>query len=137
MRICFIAEGCYPYVVGGVSSWIHSMIQTFPDQEFILLTIIANRNLSGQFAYALPPNVTEVHELSLEDVEWESVNKHNKTRLKPEEFHALRSLMLNQDVLFYNSDNCARACFYRKKCVQASAAVSFSGKEIPGNRPVW
>ena len=98
MRICFIAEGCYPYVVGGVSSWIHSMIQTFPDQEFILLTIIANRSLSGQFAYALPPNVTEVHELSLEDVEWESVNKHNKTRLKPEEFHALRSLMLNQDV---------------------------------------
>ena len=98
MRICFIAEGCYPYVVGGVSSWIHSMIQTFPDQEFILLTIIANRSLSGQFAYALPPNVTEVHELSLEDVEWESVNKHNKTRLKPEEFHTLRSLMLNQDV---------------------------------------
>ena len=32
MRICFIAEGSYPYVVGGVSSWIHSMIQTFPEQ---------------------------------------------------------------------------------------------------------
>ena len=98
MRICFIAEGCYPYVVGGVSSWIHSMIQTFPEQEFILLTIIANRSLSGQFAYALPPNVTQVYELSLEDVEWGSVNRHNKTRLKPEIYQALRSLILNQNV---------------------------------------
>ena len=54
MRICIIAEGCYPYVVGGVSGWVHSMIQTFPKQEFILLTIIANRELSGKFAYELP-----------------------------------------------------------------------------------
>ena len=38
MRICVIAEGCYPYVVGGVSGWIHSMIQSFPEHEFILLT---------------------------------------------------------------------------------------------------
>ena len=98
MRICFIAEGSYPYVVGGVSSWIHSMIQTFPEQEFILLTIIANRSLSGQFAYSLPPNVTQVYELSLEDVEWEGVNRHNKTRLKPEIYQALRSLILNQNV---------------------------------------
>ena len=98
MRICFIAEGSYPYVVGGVSSWIHSMIQTFPEQEFILLTIIANRSLSGQFAYSLPPNVTQVYELSLEDVEWGSVNRHNKTRLKPEIYQALRSLILNQNV---------------------------------------
>ena len=50
MRICLIAEGCYPYVVGGVSSWLHSMIQTFPNQEFIILSIIANRSLSGKFA---------------------------------------------------------------------------------------
>ena len=98
MRICFIAEGCYPYVVGGVSNWLHSMIQTFPDQEVILLTVIANRSLSGQFAYELPKNVTEVHELYLEDVDWGSVNKHNKTRLQPEEYRALRSLLLNQDV---------------------------------------
>lgn len=98
MRICFIAEGCYPYVVGGVSSWIHSMIQTFPDQEFILLTIIANRSMSGQFAYELPPNVTAVYELPLENVEWEGVNKHNKTRLTPDEYRALRGLILNQNV---------------------------------------
>ena len=98
MRICMIAEGCYPYVVGGVSGWIHSMIQTFPKQEFILLTIIANRDLSGKFVYTLPENVTEVYELYLEDVDWGSVNQKHKTRLNQKEYHALRSLLLNHEV---------------------------------------
>ena len=43
MRICIVAEGCYPYMVGGVSSWVHSMIRQFPDYEFIILAIVANR----------------------------------------------------------------------------------------------
>lgn len=96
MRICFIAEGCYPYVVGGVSSWIHSMIQSFPDQKFILMTICANRRQSGQFAYTLPPNVMEVHELFLEDDDWSGGKR--KIRMKPEQYQALRSLILNQPV---------------------------------------
>ena len=98
MRICVISEGCYPYVVGGVSGWIHSMIQSFPEQEFILLTIIADRSLSGRFAYSLPPNVIEVHELSLENMEWGSVNRRHRTRLAPQVYQALRSLLLNQEV---------------------------------------
>lgn len=98
MRICFITEGCYPYTVGGVSGWVHSMIQTFPKQEFILLSIIPNREQSGKFVYELPENVTEVHELYLEDVDWGSVNKRHKSRLKPKEYQALRSLLLDQDV---------------------------------------
>lgn len=98
MRICIISEGCYPYVVGGVSGWVHSMIKTFPNQEFILLSIIANRELSGKFAYELPDNVTEVHELYLQDDDWGSVNKLHKSKLKQKEYHALRSLLLDQDV---------------------------------------
>lgn len=85
MRICFITEGCYPYTVGGVSGWVHSMIQAFPKQEFILLSIIPNREQSGKFVYELPENVTEVHELYLEDVDWGSVNKRHKAGLKPKE----------------------------------------------------
>lgn len=43
MKVCIVAEGCYPYVVGGVSGWINSLIQSFPNIEFILLTIIAEQ----------------------------------------------------------------------------------------------
>lgn len=98
MKICIISEGCYPYTVGGVSGWLHSMIQTFPKQEFVLLSIIANREQSGKFAYRLPENVTEVHEVYLEDADWGSANKRHKSRLNKREYHALRSLLLDQDV---------------------------------------
>ena len=98
MRICILSEGCYPYTVGGVSGWVHSMIQTFPKQEFILLSVIASREQSGRFAYKLPENVKEVHEVYLQDSDWGSVNKQHKSRLTPKEYHSLRSLMLDQNV---------------------------------------
>ena len=63
MRVCIVAEGCYPYVVGGVSSWIHSLIKLFPKTEFVILAIVANRSQRGKFVYELPENVFEVHEL--------------------------------------------------------------------------
>lgn len=99
MKVCIVAEGCYPYVVGGVSGWINSLICSFPNLEFIILAIISDRSISGDFAYELPENVTEVHELYLQDYDWYSgKTKRNKARLKKNEYTALRSLILNQDV---------------------------------------
>ena len=70
MKICLIAEGCYPYVVGGVSSWVHSMIRTWPEIEFILVTIIPDRSTSAMFKYELPRNLTAVYEVYLNDQDW-------------------------------------------------------------------
>lgn len=105
MKICIVAEGCYPYVVGGVSGWIHSLIQSFPEQEFILLSIVANRSLRGKFAYELPENLMQVYEIYLEDFDWEqNEDRRHKFRLNKEEYMAMRSIVLNQktdwDVLF-------------------------------------
>lgn len=96
MRVCIVAEGCYPYVVGGVSSWIHSMINSFPNTEFIVLAIVADRTLRGKFVYELPENVTEVYELYLQDYDW--AGKKSKKRLTPTEYQALRSLVLDRHV---------------------------------------
>lgn len=99
MKICFVAEGCYPYTVGGVSSWIHNMIRSFPDVEFVILAIIANRSQSGQFAYELGDNVTDVYEVYLEDLDYQ-VHKHSphRTNLNQKQYEALRSLVFNHDV---------------------------------------
>ena len=80
MKVCIVAEGCYPYVVGGVSGWINSMIKSFPNIEFILLTIVANRSVRGKFVYELPENLTQVYELYLEDCEWEEGERERKVR---------------------------------------------------------
>ena len=69
MKVCLVAEGCYPYVVGGVSGWINSLIKSFPNIEFILLAIVANRSQRGKFVYELPENLTQVYEEKRERAE--------------------------------------------------------------------
>ena len=49
MKICIIAEGCYPYVVGGVSGWINNLICSFPRVSFSVLAIISDRSISKKF----------------------------------------------------------------------------------------
>lgn len=106
LRVCIVSEGCYPYTVGGVSSWIHSMINAFPNLEFVLVNIVSSREQRGKFAYALPEHVTEVYEVYLQDKDWSLKRWHKRSRmkLKEAERQALRSLMLNRkvewDVLF-------------------------------------
>lgn len=66
MRICLIAEGSYPYVTGGVSSWIQTLMTSMPDVEFVLYTIAADTKQKGKFKYELPPNLVLVHEVFLD-----------------------------------------------------------------------
>lgn len=63
MRICLVLEGCYPYVHGGVSTWMHSYIEAMKEHEFVLWVIGAKAEDRGKFVYDLPSNVVEVHEV--------------------------------------------------------------------------
>ena len=100
MKICIIAEGCYPYVIGGVSGWVHNLIKLFPYIEFNLVSIVADRSFRGKFAYKLPENLTQVFEIYLQDVEWAGNTrvKSNRINLKQREVEALRSLIIGEDV---------------------------------------
>ena len=60
MRICVILEGCYPYVTGGVSTWIHQYIQAMPQHEFVIWAVGASSEDRGKFKYKLPENVAEI-----------------------------------------------------------------------------
>lgn len=97
MKICIVAEGCYPYVVGGVSGWIHSMIQTFPDVEFVVLTIISDREQSAKFQYELLPNVSAVYESYLNDVDWKPSKRRKMVRLNKIQYRAVRSIVMNTE----------------------------------------
>ncbi len=99
MKVCIVVEGCYPYVVGGVSSWVHSLIKQFPQVDFSILTIVADRSLRGKFVYEMPENVSEINEIYVQDVDWVGAKKkRRKLRLKKQDFQALRSLVLNEDI---------------------------------------
>ncbi len=62
-----LLEGSYPYVTGGVSSWVHRLITGLPEFTFGLTHIAAQRDGSQQLRYALPANVRYLQVIYLHD----------------------------------------------------------------------
>src|SRR3546814_17444877 len=62
--ICLIVEGAYPFVVGGVSSWLQDLILAMPDLRFSLVAIKAG-NGAQPWRMATPSNVVGVVEIPL------------------------------------------------------------------------
>lgn len=46
-----IAEGSYPYVTGGVSSWINTLIKYIPSLDFDVLSIMPTRDNEVKYSY--------------------------------------------------------------------------------------
>jgi len=67
MRICLVLEGCYPFINGGVSTWMHQYITEMPQHEFVLWVIGAKSEDKDKFVYELPKNVVEVQQVFLDD----------------------------------------------------------------------
>ncbi len=64
--VCIIVEGCYPYVSGGVSAWIDWLMRSQTDTSFSVVALWP-RPTTQQPRYALPPNVTSLHHVYLQD----------------------------------------------------------------------
>ena len=101
MKICLIAEGCYPYVAGGVSSWIQMLIKGMPQHQFIIYTIGANMSQRGQFKYEIPENVISVEENFLDQFLDVKIQKNRSYRLLPREHQAVLDL-ISRDTVDWN-----------------------------------
>jgi glycosyltransferase involved in cell wall biosynthesis len=60
-----LLEGTYPYVSGGVSTWVHEIVTGFPELTFGICFLGATPETYGEVKYRLPANVVhvEVHHL--------------------------------------------------------------------------
>ncbi len=58
--ICLLLESTYPYVRGGVSSWVHQLITGLPEFTFSLFFLGSNREDYDKVRYDLPENVVEL-----------------------------------------------------------------------------
>ena len=67
MKICMIAEGSYPYVTGGVSSWIQMLISGMSEHQFVICAVGAREKDRGKYNYRIPANVVEVKEIFLDE----------------------------------------------------------------------
>ncbi len=57
IEVLFIAEGTYPYVRGGVSTWIHQLITGMQDIKFGVLFLGSREEDYGEIKYELPGNL--------------------------------------------------------------------------------
>lgn len=63
--VCLIAEGSYPYITGGVSSWTHQLIRGLPDVRFALVSLVPDLDFAKETRYELPPNVVKRQDIVL------------------------------------------------------------------------
>jgi glycosyltransferase involved in cell wall biosynthesis len=65
--VCLVVEGCYPFVSGGVSTWLDWLMRTQPDLTFGIMAITADSR-PREIKYDLPPNVRFMKVLPLSPV---------------------------------------------------------------------
>ncbi len=91
MRVCLICEGSYPYVPGGVSSWVQMLCSQFQDVEFVIWAIATTREEMPEYACRVPENVKEIQTLYLGDAAFKKSKQ--KIRLTKEEKETLKGLI--------------------------------------------
>ena len=68
--VCVLVEGTYPYVAGGVSSWLHALITNLPDVSFAIVHLGSTPDRGRARKYTLPPNVVEFRDIAIHDAAW-------------------------------------------------------------------
>lgn len=96
MRICLIAEGSYPYVTGGVSSWIQMLVSNMKEHEFIIYAISAKKDDKATYKYEIPENVLEIKDIYLEIDESKKRRSKKKVILQDSEKEILKNLMVGE-----------------------------------------
>ena len=65
--VCLVLEGTYPYVSGGVSTWVHQLVTSMPETRFAIFHLGSTREACATRKYEVPPNVTPISDVLLFD----------------------------------------------------------------------
>ncbi len=108
MKICLIAEGSYPYITGGVSSWLQMLISSMPEHEFIIYCIGAEEKSRGIYKYEIPGNVTNVKEMFMDNIINSTGVFGKKYNISENQKMNIEKLIIGEDVDFEEIFNLLR-----------------------------
>lgn len=94
MRVCLICEGCYPYIPGGVSSWVQMLCSELSDVEFVIWSIATTQEEMSEIRYNIPKNVKEIRTMYLGEKEFNK--KAKSVRLDDTDKDTLRDLVIGR-----------------------------------------
>lgn len=89
--VCLLLEGTYPYVSGGVSTWVAQILEKMPDITFGIIYIGASSREVRKLKYQIPPNVTEIREVFIHDVPEFTHHPGRKSRLSSADWEIIRT----------------------------------------------
>lgn len=87
--ICLFVEGSYPFVAGGVSSWVQDMLKYFHELTFSIIRISTTASEIREFKYDIPPNVRYFGEIDIYDVPRLTPHRKGDRRKREEIFNNL------------------------------------------------
>jgi glycosyltransferase involved in cell wall biosynthesis len=88
--IGLLLEGTYPFVSGGVSSWVHEIISGLPELSFGIVFIGSSPEDYKPIRYKLPPNLVHVETHYLTDRP--TPRRMGRNKVKEQQFEALARL---------------------------------------------
>lgn len=77
--VCLILEGTYPYITGGVSTWVHHLIKALPRLRFSLLTIMPGTPVYLEPKYEVPDNVISIQPLFIHHYQLSKQKQRGRT----------------------------------------------------------
>ena len=66
--VCFLLEGTYPYVSGGVSSWVHDLVGGLGDLRFEIVALLPDRK-PREAKYKMPANIAGIRHVYMGDLD--------------------------------------------------------------------
>jgi glycosyltransferase involved in cell wall biosynthesis len=80
--VCLILEGTYPFVAGGVSTWVHQLITTMKDLRFSIVYISPLPDPHREYQYEIPPHVLDIKDIYLHSLPTDGDVSNLETRKK-------------------------------------------------------
>ena len=126
MKIGLVAEGSYPYVSGGVSSWIQQLIRNMPEHQFSLIAVIATKSDAEEMKYTPPDNLLDISHVYMDQLLHFSGKETNGITLSPEEKYIIGALLRAEVTEWKSVFN----LFNRLRQQQVRASQLFSSKMV-------
>lgn len=123
--VCLLLEGTYPYVAGGVSTWVHQLITAMKDIRFGIVYIAPHSDPTRTVKYTMPSHVLYLKEINLHDYD---LKRSSRQTPRKEDFDLIRR--------FYHGvikgDNALFESFIRvfREEGRVDAITAFSAREI-------
>lgn len=134
--ICVFVEGCYPFVAGGVASWLDWLMRKQPERTFGVVAVMADAR-SRENKYPPPPNLRYVKVLPLSRPVARSGIRQPVIDVERaiEIFHRL---LTQGDVdAFTQVVELVTSPVHRAPIAWANAPHRMSYSELMGSKPMW